>query len=398
MTAVIHVVTALERGGAQRNTLETAARLHDEGRPQLLVTGSAAELDAEALERLGPRLLRVPELVGPIDPVRDLLAAQALLRVIERAASRLGTPMVVHTHSSKAGVLGRLVARAIPGVVVVHTVHGFGLEALGPRRAWLLTAAERVAARAADVMVFVSDADRRRADELGLLRGVRVELIRSGIDAAAWVSVRGDEERRQRARAALGIAPDAPLTVTTANLKPQKDPLLHAEIFAAWRAVEPRARMVFLGDGPLRGALEARLDALGLRQAFLLPGFVADPRDHLAAADVFLLASAWEGLPRAVLEATAAGLPAVVRDTGWAGDLAWARSVRALPSGAPPSAYAALLQELAVRKPRVPRLPREFTLTGMLEDLSRLYDELIGPPRYARGAVTPRPPGRRRRR
>ena len=398
MTAVIHVVTALERGGAQRNTLETVARLHDPGRPQLLVTGAEAELDDEAHQRLGRRLLRVPELVGPIDPVRDLLAVQGLLRVFQREAARWGKPVVVHTHSSKAGVLGRLAARAIPGVWVVHTVHGFGLDALGPRHAWLLTAVERIAARAADVMVFVSDADRRRAAELGLLEGLRVEVIRSGIDADAWAGVRGHAERRLQTRAALGIAPDAPLAVTTANLQPQKDPLLHAEIFAAWRAMDPRARMVFLGDGPLRGALEARLGALGLRHAFLLPGFVADPRDHLAAADVFLLASAWEGLPRAVLEATAAGLPAVVRDTGWAGDLAWARSVRPLPSDAPPAVYAALLNELLVKKPRVPRLPREFTQTGMLEDLERLYDSLIGPPRYPRGTVKPRPPGRRRRR
>lgn len=394
MTGVIHIVTALERGGAQRNTLETAAQLHDEGRPQLLVTGAPADLDGEAESRLGRRLLRLPTLTGPVDPLRDLATLHALGRLIDRQAARLGTPVVVHTHSSKAGVLGRLAARAVRGVVVVHTVHGFGLEALGRERSWILEAAERVAAPAADVMIFVSDADRRRAEALGLLRGVRAETIRSGIDAAAFNALRGEVDRRARMRASLGLADDVPLVVTTANLKPQKDPLLHAEIFAAWRARQPKARMVFLGDGPMRAAMEARLSALGVDGAFALPGFIEDPRDHLAAGDLFLLASAWEGLPRAVLEATAAGLPAVVRDSGWAADLSWARSVRALPVDAQPSEFADALEELRAKKPRVPRLPREFTLQGMLADLSRLYDELIGVPR----PVNPRPRGRRRHR
>lgn len=398
MSAVIHVVTALERGGAQRNTLETAARLHDEGRPQLVVTGAPGDLDAEAQERLGRRLVRLPALTGPLDPVRDLLALDALARLVRRQVARLGAPVLVHTHSSKAGVLGRLAARSVPGALVAHTVHGFGLQALGHRRAWVLEAAERVAARAADVMIFVSDGDRRLAEDMGLLRHARAETIRSGIEPAPFVALRGNAERRARARGALGLPEGAPVALTVANLKPQKDPLFHADILAAWRAHDPRARLVFLGDGPLRGALEARVAALGLRGAFVMPGFVADPLDALAAADVFLLASAWEGLPRSVLEATAAGLPAVVRDTGWAADLSWARSVHALPSGAPADAFAVRLRELVAKPPRPTRLRKEFTLDGMLGDLGRLYDELIGAPRYARGTVDARPRGRARRR
>lgn len=391
MTAVIHVVTALERGGAQRNTLETAARLHHPGRPQLVVTGQPAALDDEAAARLGTRLLRVPDLVGHLDPVKDVGAALALARLIDRAVDRLGGPVVVHTHSSKAGVLGRLAARSVRGVVVVHTVHGFGLEALGTRRQWVLEAAERIAGPAGDVMVFVSDADRARAEALGLLGpgGPRAVTIRSGVEPAPFHALRDDTERRRAARQRHGIADDEPLAVTVGNLKPQKDPLFHAEILAAWRQRSPRARLLFLGDGPLRAAVEARARALGLGSpreggALLLPGFADGTEDALAAADVFLLASAWEGLPRAVLEATAAGLPCVVKDTGWAADVSWARSIRALPAGASPADFARALDELARKRPRVARLPRPFTLAGMLHDLAELYDDLIGPPRPTR--------------
>lgn len=399
MTAVVHVVTALERGGAQRVVLEVASGLHDEGRPQLVVTGprvaAPGSLDDEAERRLGRRLLRLPALVGPLRPGQDVLAALSLTRLVDRLARQHGAPLVLHSHSSKAGVIGRLVARALPHVVSVHTVHGFGFQALGPRLAPLLEGAERVAAQASDVIVFVSEADRRQAQAQGLAGHARTEVIRAGVDAPRFASVRAG---RADARRALSLPDDAPIAVTVANLKPQKDPLFHADILHAWRALEPRAHLLFLGDGPLREAMQARARAQGDGDHLHLLGFVDDPRVALAAADAFLLASAWEGLPCSVLEATAAGLPAVVRDTGWAADLSWARSVRPLAADAPASALAQALQAVVTRPPRVPRVPAAFTQAGMLEDLSRLYDELIGAPRHARGSVSPRPTGRRRRR
>lgn len=385
MTGVIHVITALERGGAQRNTLETAARLHHPGRPQLLVTGHPAALDDEAARRLGPRILRVRDLVAPIRPARDLAATTSLVRLLDRQVQRLGAPVVVHTHSSKAGIVGRLAARAVPGVLVVHTVHGFGMHALGVRRRWMLECAERVAAPAADVMVFVSDADRYAAERMGLLGArTRAVTIRSGIDTGPLTALRSDESRRIQARNALGIPHGAPLAVTVGNLKPQKDPLFHVDILAAWQARRPDARLMFLGDGPLRDAVEGRAAALGVAGSLLMPGFVHDVTDALAAADVFLLASAWEGLPRAVLEAIAAGLPCVVRDTGWAQDIAWARDCLALRPSDGAAAFAAALESMvapALSKARRSKLPRAFTLDGMIDDLSQLYDELIGSPR-----------------
>jgi glycosyltransferase involved in cell wall biosynthesis len=392
VTGVIHVVTALERGGAQRVVLETAARLHDPGRPQLVVTGGPAALDGEAEERLGRRLLRLPRLKNPIEPLNDAAALIALADTIDHTVSLLGSPVVVHSHSSKAGVLARLAARSVRGVVVVHTVHGWGTAALGPRHAWLLEAAERVAAEATDVLIFVSEADRARAASAGLLRRARAETIRAGIDGERFYPLREPAARRA-ARRGLGVSDETLLVVTVGNLKAQKDPLHHVEILARARQREPRLRLALLGDGPLRPAVVARARALGVEDALDLPGFVEDPAPYLAAADAFLLASAWEGLPCAVLEATAAGLSCVVKDTGWATDLSWARGLRALPATATADDFARALVDAVQRRARG-RLPRAFTLAGMLGDLGRLYDELIGPPRDLR----PRRRGRPRRR
>lgn len=379
MSGVIHVITSLERGGAQRNALETAARLHHPARPQLLVSGAPGALDDEAAVRLGARLLRLPTLKNAFG-LHDVSAMLDLSRLLAREVTRLRPPVVVHTHSSKAGVLGRMAATTVSGVVVVHTVHGFGLEALGPRRSWLLEAAERSVAPLAARYVFVSEADRARAAELGIVRDQRALLIRSGIDVAHFNQLPDRNAARravdvEESLASTGHA--ATVILTLANCKPQKDPLFHLEIFRAVVDRDPTARCIFVGDGPLRPQVEARIDALDLRAHVQVHDFVDDVRPLLAAADVFLLASAWEGLPRSVLEATAAGLPCVVRDTGWADDVAFAPSITALPADAPAAAFANALLKKHRAVPK--KLPREFTQAGMLDALKDLYDELCGP-------------------
>ena len=285
----------------------------------------------------------------------------------------------MHTNSSKAGVLGRLAAASV-GLPVVHTVHGFGVDALGPRARPVLLAAERIVDPLTHVAVFVSEGDVAFADEHGLFRRCDRRVIRSGVDDEIFRALRADDVRaplRAATRARLGIDDDAPVAVTVANLKRQKDPLFHVEVLAAWRRVSPRAQLVFAGDGPLKDEVIARARALGVDDALHLTGFVDDVMPLLAAADVFLLASSWEGLPRSVLEATAGGLPCVVRDTGWARDVAFARSVTALSSTSTPDDFARALASRHRVPPR--RLPREFTLDGMLDDLRALYDRLCGP-------------------
>jgi glycosyltransferase involved in cell wall biosynthesis len=379
VSGVVHVITALERGGAQRNTLESVVRLHHPRRPQILVAGGGGELDDEARTRLGARFHALSSLRNPLSPLDDARALADLQRVLARERDRLRDPVVVHTHSSKAGILGRLAAAAV-GLQTVHTVHGFGIDALGPRARPILLAAERIVDPLTDVAVFVCESDAAFAERNGLFRRAERRVIRSGIEETTFLTLRPPAERsrlRTQTRTALGIDDTAPVAITVANLKRQKDPLFHVDILAAWRRRQENARLVFVGDGPLREEVVAHANARGVADALHLVGFVDDVRPLLAAADVFLLASAWEGLPRSVLEATAAGLPCVVRDTGWAADLAFARSITALPSSANADDFVPALTSRHRVVPR--RLPREFTQDGMLDELCSLYDQLCGP-------------------
>lgn len=373
MSGVVQLITALERGGAQRIALEAAARLHRSDRPQLLVTGPPAALDEEAKERLGRRLLHVAPLVNPLHPLQDLTALLELHRLFERLVERLGAPVVIHTHSSKAGVLGRLAARAVRGTRVVHSVHGFGTGALGERSRPVLELAEHVAGAATDALLFCSRADQRSADEKRLAPRARRALIRDAVDPVAPTTT----EERARARQALGLADDVPLAVTVGNLKAQKDPVFHVDVLAAWRRRRPNARLLYLGDGPLREEVEARCRAHGLDDALILPGFVTDPRGAYAAGDVYLLASLWEGLPCSVLEAITSGLPAAVRHAGWADDLDFTDRVVPRRLGVSPDEMVDALEAAFVLGRAPVTLPSSFTFEGMLSELDALYDELL---------------------
>jgi glycosyltransferase involved in cell wall biosynthesis len=379
MSGVVHVITALERGGAQRTVLQACAHLHHPRRPHLLVAGVGGALDDEARALLGPRFIPLPSLVHPLSPLDDARAVADLQRLLARVRDRLRAPVVVHTNSSKAGVIGRLAAAAA-GLPIIHTVHGFGIDALGARARPLLLAAERAVDHLTDVAVFVSGADVAFAAAHGLFTRSEQRVIRSGVDDLSFRSLRDHDIHtplRETTRARLGIPATARVAVAVANMKPQKDPLFHVDILDAWHQRDASAHLLFLGDGPLRADVMRRAHLLGVVDRLHVPGFVDDVRPWLAAADVFLLASAWEGLPRSVLEATAAGLPCVVRDSGWAGDVAFARSVTALAASSPPDDFARALASRHRAAPR--RLPREFTQAGMLDELRALYDRLCGP-------------------
>lgn len=391
MSAVVQIVTSLDTlGGAQRVAVEIAARLHSEKRPQWLLAGcsdvaassGALTLVRKRLAERGARLVLVPSLSNETSPFASLAALDEIHARLVRIRAELPRRerLIVHTHSIKAGLVGRMAGRAMRGSRVVHTLHGFAFDVLGGARGRaLVMGVERLAASFGDVQLFVSDADRETARHLRIGARARSLVVRAGVDVTRYTGAALDAGARRKTRSELGASDDAPVAVTVGNLKPQKDPLFHVEVLAAWRALGPAsrdARLVFLGDGPLRAATEARAKTLAVDAALSLPGAQA-PAPWLAAADVMLLASQWEGLPCSVLEGLAAGLPVVVKDAGWGRDLAFAGAMltRAGESASPVDVARAL--EAARQTPkRAVALPAEFTVDGMLLALSSLYDEL----------------------
>jgi glycosyltransferase involved in cell wall biosynthesis len=313
---VVHVITKLELGGAQQNTLYTLGHLDPTRFSGLLVTHPEGVLvdDARKDGRYDTRF--VPALVREVRPARDsaaLASLVALLRGEIRAARRRaggGPPgLIVHTHSSKAGILGRAAARLAGAPVVIHTVHGFGFhprQRPAVRRFYI--ALERLAARWTSHVVAVAQADIDAGVALGIFARERASLIRSGIEIARFAGAGLD---RASAVRALGFDPERPLVGMVACLKPQKNPVDFVRVAGAVAASDPAAQFLLVGDGVLRPQVEDAIRRAGLEGRFRMAGWRRDVESIIPCLDVLVLTSLWEGLPRVFPQAMAAGRPIV---------------------------------------------------------------------------------------
>jgi glycosyltransferase involved in cell wall biosynthesis len=312
---VIHIITKLELGGAQENTLYTLGHLDPTRFSGLLVTHPEGLLVADALRDRRYEKRFVPSLVREVRPPRDAAALAALVRVLraEVRAARSGTgglrPLVVHTHSSKAGILGRAAARIAGVPVVIHSVHGFGFHPRQrPAVRRLYVALERLAGRWTTHVVAVAQADLDEGVALGLFPRERASLIRSGIEIARYEASGIDREAAVRD---LGFDPARPLVGMVACLKPQKNPVDFVRAAAVVAASVPGAQFLVAGDGVLRPAVEEEVRRSGLEGRFRLLGWRRDVPRIIPCLDVLVLTSLWEGLPRVIPQAMAAARPVV---------------------------------------------------------------------------------------
>lgn len=375
---VLHLITRLDLGGAQQNTLYCVAN-HDRTRFEVsLMAGAGGMLDADAAAIPRADVEIVDWLKHPIAPLRDPLAVARLA-----AALRKRRIDVIHTHSSKAGMLGRWAAWLAGVPCIVHTVHGWSFndeQSSAVRRTYV--ALERLTARITHRLVVVSDADRRRGLELGIGREGQYGLVRSGIDAREYEVPTRD---RRQVREELGFAPGDIVVGTLACLKPQKAPLDVIEAARLAVSRNPRLRFFIAGDGPLRPAAEALIASAGLEGRVKLLGWRRDVVDLVHAMDLFLLMSRFEGLPRAVLQAMAAGVPVVATAVDGTPEVVVdGRTGILVPPGRPDIAAERLvtLSDDPEARSRLAseareRLGAEFDVGNMVRALEDIYLELL---------------------
>jgi glycosyltransferase involved in cell wall biosynthesis len=300
---VLHVITRLEPGGAQRNTLYTAGNLDREVFDVGLAWGPGDHLDRMAHEIGDLERVPIDDLVRQIAPGRDLRAVGDLRRAI-----RSFSPDIVHTHSSKAGIVGRFAA-AVEGVpVIIHSIHGYGFTPLQPLPVrGLFFAAEVLASRWTHHFIAVSRKNLDLGVELGLFARDEVSLIRSGIELGRFL--RGGDGAAVRDR--LGLPAGVPLVTQIGNFKPQKAPLDFVRVARRVLRSVPDARFVMVGEGRLRLETEELARELGVADSIVFCGWWDDIPGLLDATTVSVLTSRHEGLPRAVVESLAAGVPVV---------------------------------------------------------------------------------------
>jgi glycosyltransferase involved in cell wall biosynthesis len=304
---VLHAITRLIVGGAQENTLFTAARLDPRCyRVDVLCgpqTGAEGSLIEEARAQ-GIPLTIFPDLLRQVSPLHDSRALTGLTRFI-----RQGGYSIVHTHSSKAGILGRLAARRAGTPIIVHTVHGWSFHDYMPaltRRVYILL--ERWIAHFTDALVVVAEKDIEKGLQAEIGQREQYHLFRSAIPLEDFDPA---NVNRAAVRRELGLPPDAPVIGTIGRFSAQKNPLDWTRVAGVIGRARPQARFLLVGDGPLRPQVEAALAHEGLADRAVLTGLRRDAPRLLSAMDVFMLTSLWEGLPRTIPEAQAMGLPVV---------------------------------------------------------------------------------------
>ncbi len=376
-TTVVHLITLLEFGGAQGNTIYTVEHLNPKKFDVYLWSGRGAYWDryVEQNPELKKRTRYFKSLVRPVNPLWDFIAVFSLWRALEKLK-----PAILHTHSSKAGIVGRIAGWLAGVPVIIHTFHGFGFN--DEQRAltrWFFVWLEKAMAPLATKLIFVSEANRRTAQELKIGRDGQYELIRSGVPLT---EIRRHSKTKKSDYRDLGPE-QSPWIVTIGAFKPQKN--LSDFLIAAKKIREsfPTAFFIMLGDGELRSQLESEVDSLGLSGHIVMPGWRQDATRILAASDVFVMTSLWEGLPRALVEALALEKPSVCYDTDGVRDILGAED-GSLVSRHDTSRLAekvvSLLSNNAlyakVASQSAQRIGRDFDIDEMVIQQERLYNSL----------------------
>lgn len=290
------ITTRAVRGGAQVHLVDLMRGFREQTE-LLLIVGEEGYL-TQVARQLGVEVRIVNRLAATIRPLQDLLALLAIRRTLAELR-----PDLVHVHSFKSSVLGRLAARSL-GIPTVFTAHGWSFTEGAPRaRRTIGKLIERWLAGYTDRIITVSRYDRELALAMHICPASKIVTIHNGVEA-------GSARRGQR--------PDRPMRIVmVARFEAPKD---HSLLVRTLADCSFEFELLLVGDGPTREDVEKEIKQLGLEEVARCPGTSEDVGADLEEADLFVLTSNWEGFPLSVLEAMRAGLPVVASEVGGIGE------------------------------------------------------------------------------
>jgi glycosyltransferase involved in cell wall biosynthesis len=358
---ILYVITRSERGGAQIHLLDLLKNLPSGCRP-MIATGEDGYLVEEA-RQLGVPVYHIRHLRQPMSPVADFFALLEIASLIRRES-----PDLVHAHTSKAGLLGRL-AGSLTGTPTVFTAHTWsfagGIPSLQRRISIPL---ERIAGRIGGKVITVSRANEEIAAREGITARGNLVTIWNGIP---------DTDQR----ATPGVV-EVPKIVMVARFAPQKDQL---SLVQALSGVQQPWQLAFVGDGPTRAEVEAEAQKLRLSDRIAFLGDRGDIADVLASSDLFVLSTNWEGLPLSILEAMRAGLPVISSDVGGCSEAVDHGTTGFLTPRCDVGKLREKLESALSSKPLLKamgeagrkRFDRDFRIESMIGKLMNVYHEAI---------------------
>lgn len=380
---IVHVITRLIIGGAQENTLLSCEGQHDRGHEVTLITGPAIGPEGSLMERArsyGYRVEVIDQMRRSILPMQDWRTYGWL---IDRL--RVISPDIVHTHSSKAGIIGRWAAYRAGRGKIVHTIHGLSFTS-SRRRAVNLAyqVLERRTAPITDKIVCVADSMRDQSLSARIGRPGQYTTIYSGMETAAFVD---STRTRQAVRRRLGIADDQIVVGTIARLFYLKGHEDLIEIAPELCRKFPDLRFLWVGDGLLRADYERQMERMGLRDRFILTGMVRPQEvpELVGAMDLVAHPSRREGLARALPQGALAGKPVITYDIDGSKEAVLdGRSGFVLPpfDAAKLAGAIAILAADEPMRQRFGRIGKDFALARfdtrvMVDALEHLYRELL---------------------
>jgi glycosyltransferase involved in cell wall biosynthesis len=373
-------------GGPALHVAYLSDGLRDRGYDTTLVAGSLAlgeESMAVVAERLGVPIVTIPELHREISPLLDLRAAYRLADLIREVR-----PQILHTHTAKAGTIGRLAARLLGDAgppIVVHTFHGHVLRGyFDPVRSTAFRLLERWLARRTTALIAVSPEVRDDLVSLGVAPREKFTVVRLGIELDERVGSDSDGPRADTRRA-LGIPADRFVVGWIGRMTGVKrtDDVLLAVRALRERGVDTVLCMV--GDGPDRDAVERRAHQLGIVRDSLFLGYQEEVASYYAAFDALILPSANEGTPVSAIEALGGGRPVVATRVGGVPDVVRDGIDGFLVEPGDVDAMAERLSALAADPPLRHRMGEagrasvheRYSVERLLNDVDALYRRLL---------------------
>ncbi|MCB9655227.1 MAG: glycosyltransferase [Deltaproteobacteria bacterium] len=327
----------------------------------------------------------VPEMRRQVHPVRDASALWSLVAKLKRYR-----PSIVHTHTAKAGAIGRLAARIAGVPFVVHTFHGHIFDGyFSKARVRAFVAAERALSRLSDCVIAISE--QQRVDLVERYRVApanKVRVIPLGLDLDRFRSISAEARSDGMARREIGLPANAPIVVSAGRLVPIKRYDLLVEAFSGVLSSLPDAHLVIVGDGTEaeRSSLLDLVAKLGVSNRVHFPGWRRDVERVYAESDLFALTSDNEGTPVSLIEALASGIPAVSTDVGGVRDVLRPELGEVVARGDVAAIRRAIVSRLVGASGGPDRLRddlrddvvRRFSHHRLIRDITNLYDELLG--------------------
>jgi glycosyltransferase involved in cell wall biosynthesis len=405
--SIVRIIARLNIGGPARHAIVLAEGLRDRGFESLLVYGSVDTDEGSFETLLRPRPIRhekIPRLGRQIRPWTDLHVLYQLTRLLYRER-----PDVVHTHTAKAGTVGRLAAllynvtrRRSKRCIVVHTFHGHVFSGyFGPAGNLAVRVTERMLARITDRIVAISESQRRDLiDRYRIAPAWKTAVIELGIELGSLLTL----ETNTTLRVSLGFTAEHVVFGFVGRLVPIKDVPCLLEAFRQVIDRVPAARLMIVGDGPRRADLEQLADTLALTPYVRFTGWQHDLCAVYGAMDVGVLSSRNEGTPVTVIEAMAAGKPVVATAVGGVQDVIQHDATGLVVPPADPAALAAAMIRLAQHPAERHRLGRQgrvattsrFTTDRLLTGADQLYWQALSDRRRCMQRWPTRPERRRR--